>query len=112
MTCTMEKTTAEPMSCCDTTGTTNTDSHPMDMMCCIAPRVVVSNVDLQTQETEVVAVAKAKKAAVIRTKWFNSNYLTDLKSVDVASVTPTTIDTDGHKYERLDRLSYICTYRI
>ncbi|UVD79202.1 hypothetical protein NWE55_13875 [Myroides albus] len=112
MVCGMDMSKMQDMSCCSDMNHNANQSSPMDMMCCIAPRVVVSNTDLQTEQTQTVSIVKAKKASIIRTKWFNSNYLSDLKFVDTVSVTTTTFDVDGHKYQALDRLSYICIYRI
>ncbi|MBB1140408.1 hypothetical protein [Myroides sp. WP-1] len=99
------------MPCCATDGM---DSHHSmaDMLCC-SPMARINTVqaDLQIEQTEATPNTKEKKAA-IRAKWFNSNYLTDLKSVDLTLAYTTPLAVDGFKFSSVDRLSYICTYRI
>lgn len=83
-----------------------------DMLCC-SPMARINTVqaDLQIEQTEATPNTKEKKAA-IQSKWFNSNYLTDLKSIDVTSSFFVSIPVEGFKFTTSDRLSYMCTYRI
>ena len=99
------------MPCCAGEGM---DSHTnmADMICC-SPMARIHSVqsDLQIEQTAATPKAKEKRAA-IQHKWFNSNYLTDLKSIDLTAAYYTPIAGDGFKYNTIDRLSYICIYRI
>jgi len=83
-----------------------------DMLCCSPmARLNITQVDLQVETTTATPNTKEEKAA-IKVKWFNSNYLTDLKSIDPTSSYFSSLAGDGFKYKSMDRLSYICTYRI
>lgn len=96
------------MSCCSADANHATS----DMTCCPAmPRVMVTHHDLKVEVSQCVTIAKTKVAA-IKTKWFNSNYVSDWKHIDLVSVTPTTPSIDGFKFKDIDRLNYICIYRI
>lgn len=99
------------MPCCATDGM----DHPTNMadMICCSPmaRIHTVQADLQIEQTEATPKAKEKRA-VIQSKWFNSNYLTDLKSIDFTADYAIPVTGDGFKFTAVDRLSYICIYRI
>ncbi|MDM1046312.1 hypothetical protein HX004_15935 [Myroides sp. 1354] len=99
------------MPCCAAEGM---DSHTnmADMICC-SPMARIHTVqsDLQIEQTEATPKTKEKRAA-IQVKWFNSNYLTDLQSVDFTASYSIPFTGDGFKFNSVDRLSYICIYRI
>lgn len=100
----------DTLPCCAPDATSG-HQNMADMLCCSPmARIHTVQADLQVEQTEATPQTKGKKAA-IQAKWFNSNYLTDLKSVNVtAFLTP--IAVDGFKFNTIDRLSYICIYRI
>ncbi|MDM1408754.1 hypothetical protein [Myroides sp. DF42-4-2] len=100
----------DTLPCCATDAESSHQSMA-DMLCCSPmARINTVHIDLQVEQTEAAPEAKGKKAA-IQAKWFNSNYLTDLKSVSFTAY-PTPIAVDGFKFDAIDRLSYICIYRI
>ncbi|WP_225600674.1 hypothetical protein [Myroides odoratimimus] len=100
------------MSCCGNDMSQTASGMDMNMPCCtVASRVLVSATELKVQSPKVVQDTKAKTAN-IKSQWFNSNYLEDLKTVDLVSVTPLSNSTYGFKYKGIDPLSYICIYRI
>lgn len=111
MMCGMDMSKDNNMSCC--AMDTKQPAHGMsDMTCCPAPaRVVSQTIELNVEVAQTIDVAKEKKAN-IKAKWFNSNYLSDWRTVDLTSVTPTSIASDGFKFKDDNRLDYICTYRI
>lgn len=111
MTCGMDMSGDSDMSCC-AMDMEKASNDITNMMCCPAPmRVVSPTIDLTIEVTQTVDIAKEKKAN-IKAKWFNSNYLSDWRTVDLTSVTPTSIASDGFKFKDDNRLDYICTYRI
>lgn len=84
----------------------------LNMPCCnVASRVLVTSTELKVQSPKVVQDTKAKTAN-IKSRWFNSNYLENLSSIDLVSVTPLSVSSSGFKYKDIDPLSYICIYRI
>ena len=109
MTCGMEM---SDMSCCGADAEQGSRSMDMNMPCCtVASRVLVTSTELKVQTPKVVQDTKAKTAN-IKSQWFNSNYLEDLKFIDLVSVSPLSVSTFGFKYKDIDPLSYICIYRI
>ena len=99
------------MPCCAPGGMDN-HSSMADMICC-SPMARIHTVQADLQLEQATATPKAKeKRAVIRSQWFNSNYLTDLKSVDVTAAYTLPFAGDGFKFTAVDRLSYICIYRL
>ncbi|WP_060875416.1 hypothetical protein [Myroides odoratus] len=99
------------MPCCATDGM-DSHSNMADMICCSPmARIHTVQADLQIEQTATTPKNKEKRA-VIQVKWFNSNYLTDLQSVDLTASYTTPIAGDGFKFTSVDRLSYICLYRI
>ncbi|MGG5578451.1 hypothetical protein ACPDHL_14075 [Myroides sp. C15-4] len=100
----------DTLPCCSNDAASG-HQNMADMLCC-SPMARINTVqtDLQVEQTEAAPQSKEKKAA-IQAKWFNSNYLTDLKSVALTPY-PTPIAVDGFKFTTIDRLSYICIYRI
>ncbi|AJH15273.1 hypothetical protein [Myroides profundi] len=112
MTCGMEMSTEGGMSCCGGDMEQSSRSMDMNMPCCtVASRVLVTIAELKVQTPKVVQDTKAK-IANIKSQWFNSNYLEDLKSIDLVSVSPLSVSVSGFKYKDIDPLSYICIYRI
>ncbi|MDR0228071.1 MAG: hypothetical protein LBI72_03290 [Flavobacteriaceae bacterium] len=112
MVCGMEMSGDNNMSCCSGDIEQGSRSMDMNMPCCnVASRVLVTSTELKVQSPKVVQDTKAKKAN-IKSRWFNSNYLENLSSVDLVSVTPLSVSSSGFKYKDIDPLSYICIYRI
>ena len=99
------------MSCC-TDGVHN-PAEMMDIhgLCCSLPRVVVSSYD-EVVESLVTVQADKKIKKLIEHKWFNANYLSDLKTVDLVSVTPITTNLNGFKFNSMERLDFVCIYRL
>jgi|GEM_PF-2671591 len=99
------------MPCCAADGM-GSHTNMADMICCSPmARIHTTQADLQIEQTEATPKAKEKRAA-IQSKWFNSNYLSDLKSIDLTAAYPIPFAGDGFKFTTVDRLSYICIYRI
>lgn len=112
MTCGMEMSSDGGMSCCGGDMEQGSRSMDMNMPCCtVASRVLVTSTELKVQTPKVVQDTKAKTAN-IKSQWFNSNYLEDLRSIDLVSVSPLSVSVSGFKYKDIDPLSYICIYRI
>lgn len=99
----------QTMSCCDTTSTI----EALEMSCCsnFSSRVLVSSADLSVQNSTQAPKIKIKEATLAH-MWFNSNYLSDYKNIDLNTITAFTTQADGLKYQSLDRLLHICIARI
>lgn len=113
MLCGMEMDGSETMSCCaNDMEQSSSNIGDMNMPCCTpASRVVTSATELKVTSPKVIQATKAKTAN-IKSKWFNSNYVEDYKTIDLVSVTPLSESPFGFKFKDIDPLSYICTYRI
>ena len=90
----------------------NTESN-MQMMCCstTSSRLVSNSIDLQIQHSSEIDTPKSK-LAVIKNKWFNSNYLHDTSLVYQGLTQLPTPNKDAFKFKNIDRASYLCIYRI
>ncbi|MHC5201803.1 hypothetical protein [Myroides sp. LJL119] len=88
-------------------------SEPMQMMCCntTSSRVISNLVDLQIQVSSDIQRPESK-IAVIKNKWFNSNYLSDLSFVFQGISKFDTYATDAFKYKSTQRQNFLCIYRI
>lgn len=112
MTCGMEISSENTATCCSKDMEQSSHGMDMNMPCCsVASRVLVTSTELKVQTPKVIQDTKSKTAN-IKSQWFNSNYLEDLKSIDLVSVSPLSVCVSGFKFKDIDPLSYICIYRI
>ena len=109
MVCTMDR--SLEMSCC--TDGAHDPAKMLDIhgLCCSLPRVVVTNYDEVVETTVAAEANKQIKGKRDISKYLNA-YLTDWKTVDLVSVVPTTVDLNGFKFRAMDRIDFICVYRI
>ena len=98
------------MTCCPST----TETSSMEALCC----QTMSSARVSTTTMDRVITHKlnipAKKNVIylIKNKWFNSNYLSDISSADAPNNTPNFTGKNGYKFYSIDRLDYLCVYRI
>ncbi|MHC5310487.1 hypothetical protein ACYSNM_10570 [Myroides sp. LJL116] len=98
------------MTCCPSTAETSS----MEALCCQSMSSArVSSTTMDRVITHNLNVPTQRKAEyLIKSKWFNSNYLLDTSSVITLVNTPNTQGKNGYKFYTIDRLDYLCVYRI